>query len=639
MPLTNLKFNPGVNREITSYSNTGGWFECDKIRFDEGYPKKIGGWQRYSTSSFLGSGRALMSWSALDGSNYLGLGTNLKYYIVDGGEYYDITPIRFTTSAGDVTFSATDGSSTITVSDTNHGAFAGDFVTFSGAVSLGGTITADILNQEYAIVTIVDGNSYTIEARTVSTIGDITVDGVLTPTLVTANSSDTGNGGASVIGAYQVNSGLDTTLQGTGWGADTWGSDTWGTGADLTVSGDVLRLWMHHNFGEDLLYNVMDAGIYYWDATGGTGVRGVALSDVSGADATTPTVAHKIIVSDNARHVIAFGCDPENNIGTQDPLLIRFSSSESLTQWQSLPTNSAGDLRIGSGSKIVDAIETRQQILVFTDTSVHSMQYLGAPFTFGITQISENTTIVSPNAAVAVDDAVFWMGKGEFFVYTGQIIKLPCTLRTHVFDNFNYAQAEKVTSGLNSEYSEAWWFYPSADSDNLDSYIIYNYLDKVWYYGSLTRTAWIDRGTADYPIAASDDGYLYYHEFGQDDGSQNPPVAVESFIESSQISIGEGDRFISMTRLLPDITFEGSSASTPAVTFTLKARNYPGGNYLQSDSGDTTRTAAVPVEQFTNQIDVRLRGRSFAIKIESDETGVGWQLGTPRVDIRTDGRR
>ena len=639
MPLSNLKFNPGVNKEITSYSNTGGWFECDKVRFEAGFPKKIGGWQRYSTSSFLGSARAILAWNALDGTKYLGVGTNLKYYIVDGGQYYDITPIRSTTSAGDVTFSATDGSSTITVSDTNHGAFAGDFVTFSDAVSLGGNITADILNQEYEIVTLVDGNSYTIQARTVSSIGDITVDGALAPTLVTANSSDTGNGGSSTVGAYQINTGLDTTLQGTGWGADPWSDGAWSEAADLTVTGAVLRLWMHHNFGEDLLYNVMDGGIYYWDATTTLSARGIPLTSVSGADATTPTIAHKIIVSDNARHVIAFGCDPENDIGTQDPLLIRFSSSESLTEWQSLPTNSAGDLRIGSGSRIVDAIETRQQILVFTDTSVHSMQYLGAPFTFGVTQISENTTIASPNAAVAVDDVVFWMGKSDFYVYTGQVVKLPCTLQTYVFDNFNYTQAEKVTAGLNSEFSEVWWFYPSANSNNIDSYIVYNYLEKVWYYGSLTRTVWLDRGAENYPIAASNDGYLYYHEFGQDDGSQNPPVAIESYIESSQISIGEGDRFVSLSRLIPDITFTGSSASTPAVSFTLKARNYPGGNYLQSDSGDTTRSATVPVEQFTDQIDVRLRGRSFAIKIESDETGVEWQLGTPRVDIRTDGRR
>jgi hypothetical protein len=372
MPLTKLQFRPGINRETTSYTNEGGWFDADKVRFRFGVPEKIGGWERATENTFLGTCRALKPFVALDGSRFMGLGTHLKYYIEEGGTYNDITPIRSTTGAGDVTFSATNGSSTITVADTAHGAVAGDYVTFSGAASLGGNITAAVLNQEYRIDTVVNDNSFTIIAKDTS---DATV---------TANSSDSGNGGGSTVGAYQINTGLDTSVSGTGWGVGTWGREGWGDAAAATGTTAILRIWTHDNFGEDLIINVRDAGIFYWDKTLGLSSRAVAISDRTNADSTTPTIAKQVLVSDRDRHIIAFGCDAENAIGTQDPLLIRFSDQEDPTTWQSLPSNTAGDLRIGSGSEIVAAVETRQQILVYTDVSLHAMQFLGPPFTFGI---------------------------------------------------------------------------------------------------------------------------------------------------------------------------------------------------------------------------------------------------------------
>ena len=641
MPLTKLQFRPGVNRETTSYTNEGGWFDCDKVRFRFGTPEKIGGWEKQSSNSFLGTCRALHPFVALSGESYLSVGTHLKYYINEGGAYNDITPLRQTTAAGDVTFAATDGSSTITVTDTNHGALENDFVTFSGAVTLGGDITADILNQEYQITAIVNANTYEIEARAVAALADITIDGQYTPTLVVANASDTGNGGAAVVGAYQVNTGLDTTVAGTGWGAGTWGRGSWGSAASLTAIGDILRIWGHDNFGEDLVFNIRDGGIYYWDKSTSSApfTRAVALSDLAGADATTPTIAKQVLVSDKDRHIIVFGCDAQNNIGVQDPLLIRFSSQGDPTTWESLATNTAGDLRIGSGSQIITAVETRQQMLVFTDVSLHAMQFLGPPFTFGISEISTNITIAGPLAAIAVEDNVFWMGREEFYVYGGQVQKLPCSVRSYVFNDFNAAQAEKVTAGVNSSFSEIWWLYPSANSDNIDRYVVYNYQEQVWYYGTLARSVWLDRGINQFPIAASLDGYLYLHEKGLDDGSTTPASPITSYIESSQMDIGDGENFIFMRRLIPDLTFDSSTVASPQADFILQTRNYPGGPYLQTSTDAVTRTATVPVEQFTNQVNLRLRGRSFAMKISSSDMGVAWRLGSPRVDIRPDGRR
>jgi hypothetical protein len=577
----------------------------------------------------------------VDGSSFLGVGTHLKYYINEGGGFNDITPLRATTAAGDVTFSAANGSSTLTITDTDHGANDFDFVTFSGAASLGGTVTAEVLNQEYQISHVIGVDSYEVLAREVASLNTITVDGQYSPTLVIANASDTGDGGASVVGAYQATVGLDTTVSGTGWGAGLWSRSTWGSGASLVALGDTLRIWSHDNFGEDLIINVRNGGIYYWDKSTSSVPfeRAVEMSQLAGADPTTPTIAKQVMISDRDRHVIVFGTDSQTEIGVQDPLLIRFSDQENPLVWAAQATNTAGDLRIGTGSEIITALETRQQILVFTDQSLHAMQYLGPPFTFGIQLISENITIAGPLSAIAVDDMVFWMGDQEFYMYSGQVQKLPCSVRSYVFNDFNQSQAEKITCGINSAFSEVWWFYPSASSDTVDKYVVYNYQEKVWYYGTLERTAWLDRGIGQYPISASLDGYLYYHEFGSDDGSVNPPSAINSYIESSQMSMGTGDNFMLLSRLIPDITFTGSTSPTPAVDFTLETRRFPGSEYNQVMPSSVIRTATVPVEQFTEQVHLRLRGRSFALKVSSAETGVEWRLGTPRVELRPDGRR
>ena len=744
MPLTKLQFQPGINKETTSYSNEGGWFDMDKVRFRAGYPEKIGGWTKVGINSFLGSCRALHAWRTIALDNYVGLGTSEKYYIESGQGYYDITPIRLsqppnenvsvnidgifatgevgeveillnleevtgqeatgnvgrvgiqtnddvmvivpdsfveqnetffaTGEVGEVTisgnidttitpegvsatgevsipiiaiqtllpvitFSATNASNQITVTHANHGAVAKDFVTFTNAVSLGGNITAAILNQEYEINEIVDDNSYKILARQVASLPEITVDGVYTPTTVAANSSDTGNGGDNVTGDYQINNGLESAVYGNGWGAGTWSRGAWGSAATVNLLTDTLRLWSHDNFGEDLIINVHNGGIFYWDAsaTNALTLRAVPLSSLTGAS-NTPTVAAKIIVSDVDRHVIAFGCNPLGS-STQDPLLIRFSDQENAADWTPTTTNTAGDLIVGSGSRIVTAVETRQQTLVFTDVSVHSLQFLGAPFTFGINMISENITVASPNSAIAVEDNVYWMGKNEFYAYTGQVQKLPCTVKDFVFSDFNENQSEKIFASSNTSFSEIWWFYPSADSTTIDRYVIYNYVQNIWYYGNLARGAWLDRGIQEFPIAAGLDGYLYLHENGFDDGSTAPASAISAHIESSQFDIGDGNNFSFINRLIPDVTFRNSSTSTPSVTFTMKARNFPGGNYLETDDETISKTASVPVEQFTNQTFVRLRGRSMALRVASTETGMTWRLGSPRLDIRQDGRR
>ena len=636
MPLSKLQFRPGINKESTSYSNEGGWFDCDKVRFRAGFPEKIGGWAKKTPNSHLGVTRALHPWQTISLANYMGVGTNVKYYVLYGGAYYDVTPLRATTSAGDVTFAATNGSSIITVTETAHGAIVGDFVTFSGAATLGGLVTAEVLKQEYQVETVPSANTFTIIAREVNPVSRITVNGIYTPVAVTANASDSGNGGGSTVGAYQLNIGLNTSITGDGWNAGTWGRGTWDSATTPTVE-SVLRLWTHDNFGEDIIINIYNGGLYYYDSSAGLTNRAIVLSLVSGA-VSPPSVATKVLVSDVDLHVIAFGCDSEDDPGTQDPLLIRFSDQRNALDWKATVDNTAGDLKISSGSKIITAIETKREILVFTDTSIYSMQFIGPPDTFGITIVSEGISIRSPNSAVAIEDNVFWMGNNEFYVYNGAVQKVPCTLRDFVFSDFNTLQSEKVFAGVNSSFSEVWWFYPSSSSNEIDKYVIYNYQQQIWYYGSLNRTAWLDRGVNELPTAASTDYYLYNHETGDDDGSTDPVTAITAHIESSQMDIGEGDQFSFINRIIPDLTFRNSDIGKKA-TLSLKARNFPGGNYLQSDSTDISKTATVPVEQFTNDAFIRLRGRSFALRVESTETGISWRLGSPRVDIRPDGRR
>jgi len=642
MPLTKLQFRPGINRETTSYSNEGGWFDSDKTRFRFGFPEKIGGWVRYAINAYLGSARALHPWVTLSGSQFLGVGTHLKYYVNEGGAFHDVTPIRATTTNG-IVFAATNGSSTITATDSSHGATADDFVTLSGAVSLGGVITAGVLNQEYQVIAVPNDNTFTFAARKAGTsISSITTTEGLNPIPVVANSSDSGNGGSAADAAYQATVGLNSSVTGNGWNAGPYGRGTWNSATDLSVDGATLRIWSHDNFGEDLIFNARDAGIYYWNSSDGVTARAVSLDSLVGSN-QAPTIAKKVLVSDRDRHIIAFGCDPSGSgLGTQDPLLIRFGSQESLTDWQSSATNTAGDLRLGSGSEIVTAIETRQQILVFTDESLHAMQFLGPPFTFGINAISENVTIAGPLAAIAVEDMVFWMGKQEFYTYGGGVQRLPCTVRDYVFNDFNELQIQKVTASTNTSFSEVWWFYPSANSAENDKYVVYNYQQKIWYYGNLARTAWLDRGIESNPVAAGTDHYLYTHESGLDDGSTEPVSAIPAYIESSQFDMGEGDHFTFINRLIPDLTFRDSTATSPKATFTIKTRNYPGGTYLQSQAGSVAQSAvgtSTVVEQFTDEVNLRLRGRSFALRVDSADEGVAWRLGSPRVDVKPDGRR
>ena len=623
MPLTTLRYKPGVNRDVTSFTNEGGWVDSDKVRFRLGFPEKIGGWVKYTLNTYLGSARSLFPWTALDSTKFLGIGTNIKFYVVEGDAFNDITPIRVTTT-GEATFSVGDGFTVATVTDNSHGVNPGDFVTFSDAASLGGNVTAAVLNQEYEIATVPTVNTFTINLS------------------VTGNSSDSGNGGGSTVAAYQIDCGLDTQVGGTGWGAGTWGRSTWGSSFGLGVS-TKLALWNQDNFGEDLLFNLRDGAIYYWDRSGGVAARAVNLVDVAGAN-NAPTIAKQVMVSDNSRHVIAFGT---NTIGTavQDPLLIRFSSSESLTDWSPTPTNSAGDLRIGSGSTFITAIETKREIVIFTDSTLHSMQFLGAPFSFGIQPLSTGITIMGPNAAVAVEDAVFWMGQDSFYLYEGGTKQLPCMVKEKVFFDFDYGQKDKVYAAHNAEFSEVTWFYCSNSNSLANNgtgqnnfYVTYNYAESVWYYGTIARTAFIDRGTFQYPIGAQD-GYLYSHEVGYDDDGS----AMAASIEASPIDIGEGERFVFINKIIPDITFQGSTGGTPSASMTLSMQDYPGSSYGQAETDTVTSSAisttTVPFEQFTTKADIRLRGRSFAFKIGSTALGVRWRLGSPRIQLRQDGRR
>ena len=515
-------------------------------------------------------------------------------------------------------FSTTSGSNEVTVTITEHGAVDGAYVTFAGSTDVGG-IPAIEINIEH-VVSSATGDEFKIT------------------TVSNASSTVSNAGGTDIDAFFQINPGLDTVVPGNGWGAGTWGRETWGSSSTVLATTDVLRLWSHDNFGEDLILNSRDSDIYYWDKTNGLETRAVSLSTLS-TDDNVPTVAKKVLVSDRDRHVIVFGADPVGNKGVQDPLLIRFSDQEDPLTWTPTATNSAGDLQLSSGSSIVSAVETRQQILVFTDVSLHAMQFLGPPFTFGIGLISENITIMSPNVAKAVDDIVLWMGQEEFYIYSGGVQKLPCTVKDFVFSDFNLAQKEKAFAGLNSAYGEIWWFYPSASSDEIDRYAVYNYEQQIWYVGTLERTAWVDRGINDNPIAASSTHFLYVQEIGFDDGSTTPASPITAFIESSQIDIQDGENFVFLRRVIPDITFRNSSSGSPSAVLTFKARNFPGGNYLQSDASTVTQTATVPVEQFTDQAHIRLRGRSFALRVESTEVETAWRLGSPRVEIRPDGKR
>jgi hypothetical protein len=681
MPLQKLQFKPGLNRDQTNYTNEGGFFECNKVRFRSGYPQKIGGWLRYGTFTVAGICRQMFNWISTASDNYLALGTSKKLYIEAGQILNDITPIRqtFTTTATDNCFTTVNLSKTVTVTITSHGALDGDYVTFSGAVAVGG-ITAPNLNTEF-IITLIDSNSFTI-------------------TTATAATSSTSGGGSAITAAFQISVGNDNAAYGNGWGAGTWGRGAWDSGSTSPV---VLsqRDWFLQNFDNDLVANIRNGVIYYWQYSGGPSTRAtpLATTTIGGiAPADVPTQAMQVLVSQNDKHLICFGATPFGG-GTFDPLLIRWATQDQPNVWTPQVTNSAGFIRVSRGSAIVCAVATRQEILVYTEGTLNSLQFVGTTDVFSLNELSDNISILSPRSVVTVNNTAYWFGHDKFYAYTGRVETLPCTIRNHVFQNLNYSQADQIVSGSNEGWNEVWWFYPTANSQVNNAYVIYNHLEKIWYYGTIDRTAWSDSSLREYPqaltatyftgaisgttltVANSVVGYLqvgsvitgtgvatgttitalgtgaggagtytvnisqlvvqtsmtadsiiYNHEQGLNDDT----TAMTSFISSSDFDLVDGDQFILTKRIIPDLSFAGSTATLPAVTMYIKPRNFPGNAYSNIESQNVIETS---VDVFTEQIFMRARARQMAIQIESTELNVQWQLGSPRLDGRPDGRR
>jgi len=611
MPLQSIKLQPGIDRSKTNYANEGGYFACDKVRFRYGSPQKIGGWVKYTVQTLVGTCRHLFNWVTLDNTNLLALGTNIKFYVESSGGLYDITPLRTTDTLGTNPFATTNGSKVVTVTHANHNAVSGDYVTFSSATATGG-ISAASLNTEFSL-TVIDGNSYTITTGTAAT-------------------STTTGGGSSVSAAYQLSSTADKAVPGRGWNAGGWSRGTWDSPA-ATVTYSTLRQWSSESFGEDLVFCTRNGQLYYWRYADGLNHRAVALTDMTGAS-DVPLMATKVLLSTQDRHLIAFGTNPIGSTD-QDPLLIRWADTESLTNWTPAITNASGDLRLSSGNHIVTAVRLKEEILVFTDGNIFSMQYIGAPDIFGIQPNSDNISIISANATAVASGAVFWMGTDKFYFYNGRAETLPCTLLDYIFNDINRTQADQIFAGTNEGFSEIWWFYCSAGSDTIDRYVIFNYDEKLWYYGTMNRSAWLDSPLKDYPLAANG-GMIYLHENGVDDDRTG---AINAWLESSDFDIGDGEEFMFVRRIIPDVTFDGSSAANPAINMVLTPRNSPGAPYKSSSSTSITRTATVPVDQFTEYKAVRLRGRQMRLRIESTDVGVQWSLGVPRIDIQSDGRK
>lgn len=612
MPLKKIQLKPGVNRENTRYTTEGGWYACDKVRFRYGTPEKIGGWNRISNvNTFQGTARSLWPWTAL-----LGVGTNLKFYIMYGAAYFDITPIRSTVTLTNP-FTTSSGFPTVTVADVAHGCVTGDFVTFSGASAVGGLT----LNGEYQI-TVVTVDSYTITAA--------------------SNASSSATGGGTVTAAYQINTGLATQSPLSGWGAGAWGSGPWGTGVTSIES---LRVWNQMNFGEDLIFGPKNGPLYYWDNSSGLTSRGVNLTSLTGAS-DAPVVHSSLMVSDASRFVLAFGC---NDYGSADQnlMLIRWSDQESAVNWTPSATNQAGSLQLSHGSEIVGVIQVRQEILVWTDTSLYSLQYLGPPVVWGSQLLADNITLMSDRAMITAAGVTYWMGDDKFYIYDGRVQTLPCDLRRYIFNDFNQDQNEQVFCASVEKFNEVWWFYCSANNSSTspDKYVVYNYAERIWYYGTMDRSAWIDASLVSvYPISAAGN-QLLYQESGVDDGSGAVNAPIEAYITSSEFDIDDGHNFAFVWRVLPDITFDGSTASNPRATLTLLPLQNSGSGYNNpaslggSDNQLITRTATAPVEQFTGQVNIRVRGRQMAMKVSSNELGVAWQIGSPRIDLRVDGRK
>ena len=655
MPLQKLQFRPGVNREGTTLANEGGWFECDKIRFRSGYPEKIGGWVKDTgltassattlqppTGAYWGVARAMWNWNTLAGANLLSLGTNLKYYVQSSanGDWNDITPLRVTHTGITNAFTTTNGSAVVVVNDPGHGAQTGDFVTISAVGGAVNGIPAASLNTEFQI-TYLTSSTYRI-------------------TLASGVATSSGTAGTATF-AYQITTGLDVYSVQSGWGAGGWGGATtglpstgWGQAAAAGV-GTQLRLWSQSNYGEDLIFAPRGGAMYYWAVNANPNIydRGVVMAagtTVNGAvmDTTTPSIVNYIVVSDSSRFLIAFGTnDPSGTLfsTTQDPLLIRWSQQEQYETWTPSATNQAGDYRLSRGSQIITAQQTRQEILVWTDAAVYSMQYLGPPYVWGFQIMGDNISIAGPNVVSVANNVTYWMGTDKFYMYSGRVETLPCALRQYVFDDINMVQAYQFFSGTNEGYNEIWWFYCSANSTVVDKYVVFNHLERTWYYGSMERSAWLDSPLRAEPMAAAYGGQLQYHETGNDDGTTSPPSPIEAYVQSSDFDIGDGHNFGLVTRIIPDVTFDGSDVAAPTVTFGVRPRQNPGANYGTADTPDVvsgnnyTNQRYYNVQQFTQYVYVRIRGRQMAFRVGSDQLGVAWQLGAPRLDVRPDGRR
>ena len=629
-----MVFRPGVNREQTQYtaetvgtisanfSIAGGWYASQLVRFRQGFPEKMGGWIPTSLNTYLGICRSLFNWSSLAGNSVIGVGTNLKFYVNSGGNFYDITPIRGTVTLTNP-FTAIAGQSTITVSATAHGAITGDFVTFSGATGLGGNITAAVLNQQYQIV-VTNANTFNFTAT------------------ATANAADASGspGGGTVTATYQINTGPAIQVPLFGWGAGTWNSGSWGNGTSTTID---LRLWSQTNFGQDLIFCPMGGGIYYWSYAGGFTSPAVNISTLSGAS-DVPTVANFIFVSDASRFVFAFGT---NALGTStlDPMLVRWSDQESVTMWTPAATNQAGDIRLSRGSKLVACVQNRQEIVVWTDTSVYSFQYVGTPAVWSSNIVGDNISIMSKNSAILAAGTTYWMGIDKFYKYNGTVSTLRCDLREYIYANINQNQTQQIFAGTVEGFNEIWWFYCSGTSTTINSYVVYNYQDDIWYYGSLGRTAWIDSTTLTYPVAATYNNTLVFQENGLDDNTNGTSYPIDSYIQSSEFDVQFGNSFAFINRILPDVTFRKSTAANPQVTMTLTPMQNSGSGYNspQTTGGTNiatvTRTATAPIEQFTGQVFLRVRGRQMIFQIEGNQLGLQWQIGTPRIELKLDGRR
>jgi|688.fasta_scaffold183177_2 hypothetical protein len=646
MPLSKLQFRPGVNRDQTNYSNEGGWFACDKIRFRSGYPEKIGGWVKSTPTPFAGVCRNMWNWVTTFSDNLLSLGTNAKLYIEAGGNYYDITPLRSvsptltTPSTDNCIQTSTTAPTTITVViPAGHGTQTGNYVTISGVVGPVGGVAASQINGNHK-VTVLSSSTFTFP--------------ITGP--VTSNSA--GGGGTAISISFEIDAGNPVPLNGYGWGTGTWGRSGWGLGSTSPVS-QPQRDWWMDNFDNDLVANIRNGAPYIWqrgstvDPGAALSTRAITLQAYATANSyvanDVPVKVMQLLVSQQDKHLIAFGAVPfgSTNANDFDPMLIRWASQDAPGNWTPTVTNTAGDLRISRGSRIVRALPTRQEILVWTDSHLYTLQFLGTTDVFGLQEYADNISIASPRAVATASNITYWMGQDKFYAYTGRVETLPCTLRNHVFQNLNFAQAEQIISGTNEQWNEVWWFYPTADSEVNNAYVVYNHLDRLWYYGSIDRTAWLDTALRRYPQAANTpvavnnlgdvtvgNGYLYSHENGLDDDG----AALSAYIESSDFDLGEGDQFMLTRRMLPDVNFDDSTANTPEVTLEVRTRNFPGSS-LSNNPSDAKLVMRTTVDTYTEQVFVRARARQMALKVISDQLGVQWQLGAPRLDMREDGRR